>query len=521
MKEFCGKVYRRLIGNKIDEKRYQKWILRHMQTLLSQGKSWELFEKKPLYSIVVPLYRTPETFLTELVESIQAQTYPNWELILSDGSGEDSPLVGCFEKLQADQRIRVLKNKERLDISENTNRGLLEAKGDYIVFVDHDDVLPAYALYECTKAVCEYGEPDLIYSDEDKITMDGRIYFQPHFKPDFNLTLLRSMNYFCHLVVVKRSLQKKVGFLQAEYNGAQDYDFVLRCVEQAENICHIPKILYHWRSHAGSIAGSGNSKEYAFEAGRKAVDAHLKRCGIQAEVKKGNLFGICQTKFRIQGKPLISIITSKGDIGTGILSRAGYDRYEVLSSKDMGKAQGAYYLFCNAELKQVSGGWLKDMLAQAMDPRVGIVGAHLYQKNGRQKSAGVIVGGEKLVYEVASGKHKSDVGYFGRNTCAQEYSAVDGRCILVSRKCMEETGGLDQKLRTTLAYVDLCLNAGKKGFRVVYTPKANLVLGESRRIRIPKEEQEYFRRKWSDFLKRGDPYYNPNQALQNRLFLCK
>ncbi len=518
MKEFFGKVYRRLIGNKIEVKRYQKWILNHMQILLSQGKNWELLEKKPLYSIVVPLYRTPEIFLTELVKSIQAQTYPNWELILSDGSGENSPLAALLEKIKSDHRIRVLENNEKLDISENTNRGLIEAKGDYIVFADHDDVLPPYALYECTKAVCEYGEPDLIYSDEDKITMDGKIYFQPHFKPDFNLTLLCSMNYFCHLVVVKRSLQKKVGLLQAEYNGAQDYDFVLRCVEQAENICHIPKILYHWRSHTGSIAGSGSSKEYAFEAGRKAVEAHFHRCGIRANVKKGELFGICQTKFQIQGNPLISIITSSGRVDTELLHKAGYDRYEILSEKDIRRAQGEYYLFCDSELKQASRGWLNYMLAQAMELGVGVVGAHLYQKNGRQKSAGVIIGGKDLFYEVASGKHKSDVGYFGRNTCAQEYSAVDGSCMLVSRKCMEETGGLDHNFQTALAYIDLCLNARKRGFLVVYTPKANLVLGEKSPKRISRKEQGYFREKWSDFLEGGDPYYNPNQAVQTRLF---
>lgn len=518
MKDFCGKVYRKLIGNKVEEKRYQKWIARHMQRLMASEKSWDTFEKKPLYSIVVPLYRTPEPFLRELVDSILAQTYPKWELILSDGSGEESPIADCLKELQKDKRIRVLDNREKLDISENTNRGLLEAKGDYIVFADHDDVLPPYALYECTKAICENGEPDLIYSDEDKITMDGKVHFQPHFKPDFNLTLLRSMNYFCHLVVVKKELQEKAGLLQAEYNGAQDYDFVLRCVEHAENICHIPEILYHWRSHAGSIAGSGSSKEYAFEAGRKAVAAHFKRCGIKAEVKKGELFGICRTRFPVEGKPLVSVIMSKRFEEAEIFNKAGYEQYEVIHGKNIKKANGEYLLFLDSGFRKASDGWMREMLSQAMQPGVGIVGAHIYQKNGKQQSAGVILGGKELVYRVAFGESKNSVGYFGRNTCAQEYSAADGICMMVSRKFFEDAGGFDPKLESPLADVDLCLKVRQNGGRVIYTPGARMLCEERGKKLCSKKEETYFREKWADFLAKGDPYYNPNQRLQKKLF---
>ena len=521
MKNIAGKVYRRLIGGRMEEKRYQKWIAAHMRALLEGEKDWEAFEKKPLYSIVVPLYRTPEPFLQELVGSVRAQTYPKWELILSDGSGQDSPLEDCLRVLGQDDRIRILENREQLDISENTNRALAIAKGDYIVFADHDDVLPPCALYECTRAVCEQGEPDLIYSDEDKVTMDGKTYFQPHFKPDFNLTLLRSMNYFCHLVVVKRSLQQEVGLLQAAYNGAQDYDFVLRCAERAEKICHIPKILYHWRSHAGSIAGSGSSKEYAFEAGRKAVEAHLARCGVRAQVQKGGLFGICHAVYEIQGEPLVSVILQEGAKAPQILKRGGWKRYEVLTEKEIRKAGGEYCLFLDSSFEKASQGWLREMLAQASAAGVGIAGAHLYRADGKQESAGVIVGGEELLYDVSQGDPKDAVGYFGRNTCAQEYSAVNGMCMLISRECLEAAGGLDGSFESPLRYADLCLRAGKAGFRVVYAPAARLLSSGSAGRKPGREEKERFREKWAGFLEEGDPYYNCNQGIQKKLFRLK
>lgn len=487
---------------------------------MEQEQSWEMFEKKPLYSIVVPLYRTPEVFLRELVKSVQEQTYPRWELILSDGSGESSPLMACLRELQKDKRVRVLENNEQLDISENTNRGLKEVRGDYIVFADHDDVLPPYALYECTKAICENDEPDIIYSDEDKVTMDGKTYFQPHFKPDYNLTLLQSMNYFCHLVVVKRSLQEKVGFLRAEYNGAQDYDFVLRCVEQTEKICHIPKILYHWRSHTGSIAGSGNSKAYAFEAGMKAVAAHYKRCGIKAEVKMGDIFGICYTKYMIDVPPMISIVFSGTEKENHVLDRCGYTRYEMISETSLQKAKGDFLLFLDCRVKKGSCGWMREMVSQAMQPGVGIVGAHLYQKSGKQKSAGVIVGKPDLIYEVAAGESKDSVGYFGRNTCAQEYSAVDGMCMMVSRTAFEEVGEFDPFFAGKLKYTDLCLKIRKKGLRVVYVPGAQLLCRKNGNAAEPldKKEEEYFRKKWKAYLQKGDPYYNGNQIVKKQLF---
>jgi len=348
MINIAKKVYKKVILDKKEEARYKKWVLDQERKEVEYCKNNKL-QTDILFSIVIPLFRTPEKFLDELIDSIQKQTYDNWELILSDGSGNNG-LEECLKKYESDKRIKVLKSEKVLNISENTNRALELVKGEYIVFADHDDLLPPHALYQCAKAIYENESLDLIYSDEDKLSMNGTRYFQPHFKPDFNLELLRSMNYFCHLVVVKKELQQAVGMLNPEYNGAQDYDFVLRCVEQAKYIYHIPEVLYHWRSHSGSIAGGGENKEYAFEAGRKALLAHYERCGIRAEVGKDDIFGIYHTEYLLQEHPLVSIITDNSEKLKNVVENGLYKEYEYVEKENVGKANGKYLLFRKGEI---------------------------------------------------------------------------------------------------------------------------------------------------------------------------
>ena len=241
-----------------------------------------------MFSIVAPLYRTPEKYLEQLVKSVQEQTYGKWELCLSDGSGQSSPLEGYLNQLeQREHRVKVIRHDTPQKISENTNAAIQKATGDFIVFADHDDLLAPDALYECANALRQHPKTELIYSDEDKVSMNGKRYFEPHFKSDYNPDLLCSMNYFCHLVVVKRSLMERTGLLNGEFDGAQDYDFVLRCTEHTQNIYHIPKVLYHWRAHENSTAENPESKQYAFEAGRRAVEAHYLRRNLPAVVEQG------------------------------------------------------------------------------------------------------------------------------------------------------------------------------------------------------------------------------------------
>ena len=250
---------------------------------------------QPFFSIVVPLYRTNEQFLREMMESILAQTYTNWELCMADGSADGSLDRILQEYAKRDKRIRYVTLTENEGISGNTNQALAMAEGDYIVLVDHDDIVPANALFEFASVLNEDPSVDVIYSDEDKVSMNGKKFFEPHFKSDFNVDLLCSMNYICHLFAVKRSLQQEIGVFDPAFDGAQDYDFIFRCCEQAKNIRHIPKILYHWRCHMESTAANPESKLYAFEAGKKAIEAHYRRAGIPARVEHAQFYGMYHT----------------------------------------------------------------------------------------------------------------------------------------------------------------------------------------------------------------------------------
>ena len=294
---------------------YQKWLPRHLpsQAELERQRKTK-FSRNPKISIVVPLYKTEPEYLRQLIASVQAQTYGNWELCLSDGSGSGSPLTEILKKYQEqDSRIRVVSSQEPLQISENTNAAIGIASGAFVAFADHDDVLTANALFEYVKAYNENPDLKIFYSDEDKMTMDGNKFFQPHMKPDFNLDLLCSVNYICHLFMAEKSLVDQVGMLRPEYDGAQDYDFIFRCVEATDQICHVPKILYHWRSHEQSTSENPESKRYAFDAGQRAVQAHYDRIGVKAEVFQGEYLGLYRTKFLRDRDPLLSIIIPNKD----------------------------------------------------------------------------------------------------------------------------------------------------------------------------------------------------------------
>ena len=273
------------------------------------------FEKEPLFSVVIPVYKTPERYLKEMLDSILDQTYGNWEVCIADGSPRGQDVEKVLKKYaQKDSRIRYEILGGNRGISGNTNAALAMAKGEYVILADHDDTIPPQAFYEVAKAINKHPDCDVLYSDEDKLDMDGKALFDPHFKPDFNPDLLTSVNYICHLFVVKKELLDQVGGFRQEFDGAQDYDFIFRCTEQAKEIVHIPQVLYHWRCHQDSTASNPESKMYAFEAGSRAIMAHYERMGIPAErVEKGVDYGIYHTTFKIKGEPLISIIIPNKD----------------------------------------------------------------------------------------------------------------------------------------------------------------------------------------------------------------
>lgn len=540
-----------------DQKDYERWLERHKITeAIREVQKETVFDKQPCFSIVVPLYKTQEKYLNELVESIKGQTYSNWELCLSDGSGGDSPLKEILKELEhSDSRIKVISSKESLQIAENTNAAIDIATGDYIVFADHDDILSADALYECTKCINENLEVDMIYSDEDKVSMDGQTYFEPHFKPDLNMDLLCSVNYFCHLVVVKRQLLDRAGDLDGEYNGAQDYDFVLRCVEKTDAVYHIPKILYHWRAHMDSTAENPESKRYAFEAGRRAIQKHYERIGLKdAYVEETVYPGTYRTRYKYADKPKVSIIideiTKKELLGKTLQSIKAndYPDYEVIivdctekkeieefvekyqdkrirvkrgekiwtaakrKNEGAGCAEGEYLIFLagNAEYADKEG--ISELVSVAMRSDVGVVGTRSYYKNGTVEHAGCVIGINGTAGSLFEHTLRGENGYFSHIVTQMQYSAVAGACMMVKKDIFEKVNGFDEGYKGELGKVDLCLKIRNKHISVVYNPYVEVVRW-SNELQNNENDEKNFKKQWAEILEKGDPYYNKNLSL--------
>lgn len=551
---------------------YEEWFKRNQPSSGNLRKQKNTtFEYMPKISIVVPLYKTPEKYLAEMIRSVRKQSYQNWELCLSDGSGKKSPIKEMLKKYERkDSRIKVVYHKDSLDISENTNAALNLTTGDYIAFMDHDDLIPPQTLFECVSAINRHRDADMIYTDEDKVDMEGKKHFMPHFKPDFNIDMLRSVNYICHFCLVKRELYEKVGKLNPKFNGAQDYDFVLRCVERTNQILHIPKILYHWRSHSSSTAENPESKKYAFEAGARAIQAHYERLGIQATVQETKHKGLYRTKYQLLEKPLVSVIIPNKDhikdLDKCIKSLEGKNTYENIEYiivennsqeeetfayyKDLeesdekacvvywdGKgfnyplinmygvenSKGDYLLFLNNDTEIMNDDCIEELLSYCMRPEVGAVGARLYYEDGTIQHAGVIVGLGGVAGHAFVGFEHDALGYFGRIQTAQDYSAVTAACMMVKRSVFEEVGGFDDGYAVAFNDVDLCMKIRKAGYLIVYNPYAELTHYESKsrgyedseeKVKRFNSEIALFHEKWDDFLEKGDPFYNPNLTLE-------
>ena len=559
---------------------YQKWIRHHLpdrNELEKQKKT--SFGYRPKISFVVPLYKTPEKYLRKLTESFQEQTYSNWELCFSDGSGAQSPLTELLKELTAkDNRIKYVSHEESLQISENTNSAIEIATGDFIAFADHDDELTPNALFECVKAINEKPQTLVIYTDEDKMSMDGHKFFQPHFKPDYNPDLLCTVNYICHLFVVSRKVIEKVGGLRSEFDGAQDYDFVLRCVEAVkdEEICHIPKILYHWRCHEDSTAENPESKLYAFEAGRRAVQAHYERTGIHAEVFKGEYLGLYRTKFIRDHDPLISIIIPNKDhiddlkrCMESIEQKSTYKNYEYIivenNSTDSATfeyykkleaenpkvrmvywdgvfnysainnygasfAKGEYLLLLNNDTEIINPDCLEELLGYCMRKDVGAVGARLYYEDDTIQHAGVVIGFGGIAGHCFVQQKRGTTGYCHRIICAQDYSAVTAACMMVKKSAFDAVGGLSEELAVAFNDIDFCMKLRKAGYLIVYNPYAELYHYESKsrgledtpeKVARFNKEIATFEKKWPEILENGDPYYNPNLTLKSQDFSLK
>jgi len=559
----------RLFGKEsVAEGGYEAWLARHKvdkRTLRRQKHA--AFAQKPLISIVIPLYCTPLPYLKELLESVRRQSYENWQLCLADGSPDDKAKEFIEKHYGREKRIVYRKLEENGGISVNTNEAVALAAGEYLMLCDHDDTLEPDALYEIVKAINDTGA-DVLYTDEDKVSMDGRHYFDPNFKPDFNLFRLRENNYICHIFVVKKSLTDETGLLRSEFDGAQDFDFILRCCEKAQKITHIPKVLYHWRCHMDSTAADPSSKAYAYEAGRKAVREHYQRLGIDAKVEMTERPGWYRSHVKVQGNPLISVIIPNKDHTDDLelclfsmTRKSTYRNYEILivennSEKEetfeyyrklpdrypkarvltwekefnysainnfaAKEAKGEYLLFLNNDVEILTPDWMEEMLQNCQQENVAAVGAKLYYPDDTIQHAGVVLGLGGIAGHIMCRASKEDPGYFGRMISVQEISAVTAACMMVKKSDFDAVGGLDETFQVAFNDIDLCMKFRAAGKKIIFTPYAELYHYESKsrgledtpekQFRFDKEVKR-FQEKWAQQLEMEDPYYSPNLSV--------
>ena len=508
----------------------------------------------PKISIITPIYKTPEAFLTKCVDSVKKQVYPNWELVLVDDASGSPRITELLNKFAAeDRRIKVKTLSSNQGIAGATNAGLELCRGDYVGLLDHDDELSPDALFSVIEALDRDPSIDVFYSDEDKLDEKGG-YRDAFFKPDWSPDLLLSMNYVCHFLVCRRALLEQVGGLRLGFDGSQDYDLILRLSEHTSRIHRIPKVLYHWRSHENSAAGKADQKPAASGAGRRAIEQHLQRKGIDAQVEET---GICRyrVKYKILGEPEVAIIIPTGGSPTleaalrSVLTASTYKKYRIVVvdnsrqgvASTVARFQGGrhpielldcrnlpfnfsllcnraarattseYLLFLNDDTSIITPDWIESMLEHAQRESVGAVGSLLLFPNGTIQHAGVVNG----LFEVAGHCFRGLPDrpfYFDFSHVVRNTSGVTGACLMTRRDAFESVGAFDEfNLPTCFQDVDLCLKMLDKGYRIVYTPFAKLFHYESfsKRAVADLPELKYMKQRWASYISE-DPYYNPN-----------
>lgn len=551
------------------------------------------FERDVKFSILMPLYNTPEKFLRQAIESVMDQTYEGWELCLADGSDEEHAYVEqiCREYMEKDKqylrpssslycRIVYKKLQKNEGISGNTNACLSISSGNYIALFDHDDVLHPSVLYEYMKVICEKGA-DYIYCDEATFkgnsTIDDMITL--HFKPDYAPDNLRANNYICHFSAFARRLLDGTELFRSEFDGSQDHDMILRLTARAKCVVHVPKLMYYWRSHAGSVASDISAKSYAIDAAKGAVAAHLTAQGFKNfEITSTKAFEtIFQIKYEILGNPKVSIVIANKDHTedltrciSSILERSTYDNYEIIvvennsvseeifayykkiqenpairvvtyegefnyskiNNLGVSEAAGEYVLLLNNDTSVITPDWIEELLMYAQRKDVGAVGAKLYYEDRTIQHAGVVLG--LGAHRTAGHSHyrvdHRNLGYMGRLCYAQNVMSVTGACLMMRKSLYQELGGLDEQFAVALNDVDLCVRAWKAGRVNVFTPFAELYHYESAsrgadlsgaNAERYEKESARFRERWKELLAQGDPYYNPNFSLDRSDFALK
>lgn len=545
---------------------YNDWYLRHKiseDELKAQRET--VFEYQPKISILVPTYNTPEKLLHEMIDSVLVQTYSNFELCIADGSQGNEVVEKILKEYhEKDSRVVYTLLEKNGGIAENTNGALAIATGDYIGLLDHDDMLEPNALFEVVKYLQDR-KTDVVYTDEDKVTDDLSRHLDPNFKPDFSIDLLRSHNYITHFFVCKKEIIDEIGGFRKEYDGSQDYDIILRCVEKADVIKHIPMILYNWRICIGSVAENPESKMYAYDAGKRAIADHLTRMGIDGTVEHTGLLGMYRVKYTLKGEPLVSIIIPNKDHTedldkciTSVIEKSLYKNFEIvivennstlnetfdyyediqkkytfvkvvkwegifnfsaINNFGVSHSKGEYILLLNNDTEMINEDALYDMLCICQRKDVGVVGARLYYEDNTVQHAGVVVGFGNYAGHVFLGADKDDFGYTARARLTNNYSAVTAACLMTKRSVFEEVNGLTEEYVVACNDVDYCLKVREKDYLVVYDAFSEWYHYESKsrgyedtpekKERFAKEVEKFGKR-WNKILDDGDPFYNSN-----------
>lgn len=525
-------------------KSYKEWYEEHCPTKEELMRQREVeFSVQPLISIVVPTYQTPIPFLKDMIDSVRKQSYEKWELCIADGSlngdENDTKVIRVREELNRysmeDKRIKVVYLEENQGIAENTNQALALATGEYIGLFDHDDMLTPDALYEIVKAINDY-DYDVLYTDEDKISEDSHDYKKPVFKPDYSPELLCANNYITHFFVAKKSIVDRLGGFRKEYDGSQDYDFIFRCVELAKKVGHVSKVLYHWRMHGGSVAGDPTSKMYAYDAGKKAIQSHYERVGIQANVEHMERLGLYHTEYKMIKQPLISVIIygeddEKKKRCSEWFKRKDYSNLEILASAGINveeinalaeKARGSYLFFVSENLESVERDALQQMAGVLQIQNVGAVSGKVIGRKHTVEDVGVVFRTNGDLCKANYGIGDCDYGDMFRAKVMSNYSILSLNCFMTHKNTFEELGRFNKHFSLSFAAADYCLKLRMHGKRCVMQASTVWESKDSMKTGIINdEERERFYKEWQEVLRMGDSYYNSNYAKQGALYILE
>lgn len=479
------------------------------------------FGYSPLISIIVPLYKTPENFLRAMIDSVREQTYTNWELCLADGTAVESnisEIVRQYKKEDSRIKYRLLESNE--GISGNTNAGLKMATGEFIGLADHDDILAPDALYEIVRALNKNAYIDTIYTDEDKTDMSGKVFSMPHFKPDYNPDYFMANNYICHFFVTKRKIALATGGFDSRYDGAQDYDFICRCIENSDVVHHIPKVLYHWRCHNDSTAGRPESKLYAYENGIKVIEDHYKRCGIKADVSMyPDAYGYYRTRYQCEDTK-ITVIYTGTDKNEERDIKYPHDEYYVdefsqAKISSIIEQQANRYVLLLDNSMYITDEGVRNLVANVMREDVAIAGGRIYDKRRKLVYGGLVLGAKGFFGYSFEGTSIKDRGYYLRICVPQNTMGVDVRCMMIDTEYYDKVAGLTDEFPASMSGVDYCMKVIFTTGKLV-TYAADTVVYSSKVIRpviYDKDDIERFKDVWGKRIKKGDPFYNYNLTL--------